>query len=367
MTVGALRERHVELLRQHRVVDSLVRGRGRLDRTDRCHTWSQVAAESVPAKLHRLTTLRRRPDPYRGTELHASQQLLDAQSAELLDLAGSAGWAVQTPFYAGVFPTGSMNALSRPMPGTGVLILVDTGLLHLVPDVLKIMIVSRPAFNEPPLLDPQSAASALAEVFNAHLYGNGAAPARPLPDLAGQRRDLLRLMARRATQFVIAHEIAHVQAGHLLASWRHTDPNTPVGALDTQAVDWPREYEADRVAATIMLTSLMKLSPWEHDTVEPYLVAALLLVLALHEVVAVLAEAAGRIVPFASSHPPPLLRIQSLVEHLADHLHTPESIAVAADLATWLDERVPEVLEWFQMIDIVDADHHPDQPITKTK
>jgi hypothetical protein len=129
-------------------------------------------------------------------------------------------------------------------------------------------------------------------------------------------------------------------------------PDTPVGALDMQAVGWQREYEADRTAALIMLASLACLSPWERDTVEPYLVCAVLLVLALHQVVSVLAEATGRVLPFAGSHPPPLLRIQSMVEHLADHLRTPESITVAADLATWLDERVPGVLEWFRMVDV---------------
>ncbi len=352
MTVGALRDRHVELLRQHRVADGLDAGRRLLDGTDRYHTWSQVAAESVPARLRRLATLRARPDPYRGAVLRASQQVLDEQSAELFGLAKTAGCVVRTPLFAGVFPTGSLNGLCRPMPGTGVLVLVDSGLLHLVPDVLKIMIASRSAFGESPLLEPSRAASALAEVFNAHLFGNGAAPARPLPDLAGRRLDVLRLMIRRATQFVVAHEIAHVQAGHLLASRQQTDPNTPVGALDMQAVGWPREYEADRVAVRIMLASLVHLSPWERDTVEPYLVGAVLLVLALHEVVAVLAEATDRVLPFAGSHPPPLLRIQSVVEHLAGHLRTPESIAVAADLATWLDERIPGVLEWFRLVDV---------------
>jgi hypothetical protein len=354
MTVGALRDRHVELLRQHRVSDGLGAGRGRLDRTDRYYTWSQVAADPLPARLHRLSAVRLRPDPYSVAELRASQLVLDGQSAELFDLAETAGWSVRTPFFAGVFPTGSMNALCRPMPGTGVLVLVDSGLLHLVPDVLKIMIASRSAFGEPPLLEPSVAAPVLAEVFNAHLFGNGAAGARELPELAGQRLNLLRLMTRRATQFVVAHEMAHVHAGHLLASWRQTDPHTPVGALDMQAVGWPREYEADRMAARIMLASLAGLSPWERDTVEPYLVGAVLLVLALHEVVAVLAEASGRVVPFAGSHPPPLLRIQSMVEHLAEHLRTPESIAVAADLATWLDERVPGVLEWFRMVEVRD-------------
>ena len=352
MTVGVLRKKHVELLRQHRVADGLGPARGRLDGPDRYHTWSQVAAESVPSRLHRLTALRLRPDAYTGAELHASQQVLDGQSAELFGLAETAGWAVRTPFFAGVFPTGSMNALCRPMPGTGVLVLVDSGLLHLVPDVLKIMIVSRSSFGESPLLEPAFAASTLAEVFNAHLFGNGATAARPLPELAGQRQDLLRLMARRATQFVVAHEMAHVHAGHLLGSWRQTDPHTPVGALDMQAVGWPREYEADRMAARIMLASLAVLSPWDRDIVEPYLVGAVLLVLALHEVVSVLAKAAGRVLPFAGSHPPALLRIQSMVEHLAEHLRTPESIAVAAELATWLDERVPGVLEWFRLVDV---------------
>ncbi|MCS7479576.1 hypothetical protein ACFFQW_19415 [Umezawaea endophytica] len=351
MTVAALRDRHVELLRQHRVADGLVVGRGRLGRGDRYHTWSQVAAEPVPARLHRLGAVRLRPEAYSVAELRASQDVLDEQSGELFELAEMAGRAVRTPFFAGVFPTGSMNGLCRPMPGTGVLVLVDSGLLHLVPDVLKIMIVSRSSFGEAPLLEPPFAAPALAEVFNAHLFGNGAVGARALPDLAGQHLDLLRLMVRRATQFVVAHEMAHVHAGHLLASWRQTDANTPVGALDMQAVGWPREYEADRLAAGIMLSSLVGVSPWERDAVEPYLVGAVLLVLALHEVVAVLAEATGLVVPFAGCHPPPLLRIQSLVEYLAEHLRTSESIAVAADLATWLDDRVPGVLEWLRMVD----------------
>ncbi|WNV86501.1 M48 family metalloprotease [Umezawaea sp. Da 62-37] len=353
MTVGVLRDRHVELLRQHRVADGLPAGCVRpLRAAERYHTWSQVAAEPALTRLNRLSTVRLRPDPYTGADLGASQWVLDAQAPELFGLAEVAGWAVRTPFYAGVFPTGSMNALCRPMPGTGVLVLVDSGVLHLVPDVLKIMIVSRPAFGDAPLLDPDQAASALAEVFNAHLFGNGAAAARPLPDLSGQRLDLLRLMTRRATQFVVAHEMAHVLAGHLIVSWRQTDPNTPVGALDMQAVGWPREYEADRMAARIMLASLDGLSPWERDTVEPYLVGAVLLVLALHEVVAVLADAAGRVLPFTGSHPPPLLRIRAMVDHLAEHLRAPESIAVAADLATWLDERVPAVLEWLTMVDV---------------
>jgi hypothetical protein len=323
----------------------------RLDGTDRYYTWSQVAAEALPTRLHRLSTVRHRPEAYSGADLTALQRLLDAQSAEVLDLAEQVGWPVRTPFLAGVFPTGCMNALSRPVPGSGVLVLVNSGLLHLVPDVLKIMIVARPAFGESPLLEPAHAAAALAEVFNAYVFGNGAVVARPLPELSGQRLDLQRLMSRRATQFVVAHELAHVIAGHLMMSWRQTDPHTPVGALDTQAVGWPREYEADRMAARIMLGSLDGLSPWDRDTVEPYLVGAILLVLALHEVVAILAEASRRPVPFEGSHPPALLRIQSMVENLAEYLRTPESTAVAADLATWLDDRIPAVLDWFRLVD----------------
>jgi hypothetical protein len=351
MTTASLRDRHIELLRQHRVVDGLDLGHVPLDGSDRYYTWSQVAAEPVLTRLDRLSGVRRQPDPYSDADLTALQHLLDVQSVEVLGLAEQVGWPMRTSFLAGVFPTGSMNALSRPVPGSGVLVLVDSGLLHLVPDVFKIMIVARPAFGESPLLEPADASSVLAEAFNAYLFGNGAAGVRPLPELSGQRLDLQRLMSRRAIQFVVAHEVAHVIAGHLMMSWRQTDPHTPVGALDTQAVGWPWEYQADWMGARIMLGALDGLSPWERGTVEPYLVGAVLLTLALQEVVAVLASVSRRPVPFAGSHPPPLLRIQSMADHLAEHLGTPESTAVAADLATWLDERIPSVVDWFRLVD----------------
>lgn len=356
MTVEALRARHIQLLRQSRVADTLDGGARQLDGTDRYYTWSQVGAESVAARLDRLATVRLRPDAYSTAHLHALQNVLDDQLPELFGYSAELGWSVTTPFVTGVFPTGTLHALSRPVPGSGVLVLVDSGLLDLIPDVLRIMSVARPMFGEAPLLDAQQTCSALAEVFNAYLFGNGAVVARPLPQLFGQRLELVEHMSRRATQFVVAHEMGHVLAGHLVTSWRLTDPNTPVGALDMQAVGWQNEYEADLIGAKIMLVGLEGLTAWELGIFEPYLVGALLLLLSLHEVVDLLARAAGRVVPFAGSHPPPLQRIQTLVDNLSEHLRTPRVLDLAADMATWLEEQLGGVVEWFRAVDqVVDA------------
>ncbi|CAL9482857.1 hypothetical protein SUDANB95_03054 [Actinosynnema sp. ALI-1.44] len=353
MTVEELRARHVELLRDRRVADHLGPPAREAPGEDRYHTWTQVAAEPLRTRLTRLADVRVRPAAYRPAHLRDLQATLDACQPEVLHLADAAGWSVRTPVLAGVFPTGTLDGVSVPVPGRGVLVLVNTALLDLTAAVLKIMTGALPAYGTPSLLTADQAGYALAEAVNAYLYGNGAVAARPLPQLAGQRLALVGLMLRRATQFVIAHEVAHVLAGHLVTARRITDPDTPVGALDAWAVGWPREHEADRVAATIMLRTLDDLAPRQVDVIEPCLVGALLLVLFLHEVIDRLAAEQSRPVPFATTHPPPVRRIQALVEHLAGRVRTPRALDLAADVATWLEDQLAGVREWFRLVDEV--------------
>ncbi|GAA1350703.1 hypothetical protein [Saccharothrix algeriensis] len=357
MTVEQLRGRHGELLRSRRVVDGLAAAPRPADPVRRYHTWTQVAAESPQARLERLAEVRARPAAYRADHLHALQQALDALQPEVLHLARTAGRPVTTPVLAGVFPTGTLDGLSVPVPGRGVLVLVNSGLTGLLSAVLKTMAGALPAYGTPPLLTADQASYALAEAVNAHLYGNGAVEARPLPELSGRRQALTSLMLRRATQFVIAHEVAHVQAGHLLDARRWTDPNTPVGPLDAQSVGWTREHEADRIAATFLLHTLDDLTPRELDAHEPCLVGALLLVPFLQEVTARLAAELGLPVPFAGTHPPPVRRIRHLVEHLTDRLRTPGALDLATDAATWLEDRLGGIREWFHLVDEVFGDH----------
>ncbi|PSL57547.1 hypothetical protein B0I31_102526 [Saccharothrix carnea] len=351
MTVEELRNRHVQLLRDRRVADHLDPPAHPADTAARYHTWTQVAAEPLPDLLGRLADVRVRPAAYRPAHLREQQRTLDALQPEVLHLARVAGWDATTPMLAGVFPTGTLDALSVPVPGRGVLVLVNTSLLDLLGAVLKIMTGALPNYGTPPLLTSEQASFALAEAVNAHLYGNGAVEARRLPELTGQRAALVSLMARRATQFALAHEVGHVLAGHLLHARRVTDTHTPVGALDARSVGWPREHEADRVAATIMLRTLDDLGPRELEAYEPCLVGAVLLVLFLHEVTDRLADELGLAVPFAGNHPPPVRRIQTLVEHLAGHVRTPRALDLAADVATWLEGRLGGVREWFRLVD----------------
>ncbi|MFE9748152.1 hypothetical protein ACFYOT_24875 [Saccharothrix saharensis] len=351
MTVEELRDRHVRLLRDRRVVDHLGPSPQPADTAARYHTWTQVAAEPLPDLLGRLVDARVRPGAYRPAHLHRQQRTLDALQPEVLHLARAAGWDTATPVLAGVFPTGTLDTLSVPVPGRGVLVLVNTALPDLLGAVLKTMTGALPNYGTPPLLSAEQASYALAEAVNAHLYGNGAVQARRLPELSGQRAALVSLMARRATQFALAHEFGHVLAGHLPHARRRTDPGTPVGALDAQSVGWRREHEADRIAAVIMLRSLDDLGHRELEAHEPCLVAAVLLVLFLHEVTDRLADELGLTVPFAGNHPPPVRRIQTLVEHLAGQVRTPRALDLAADAATWLEDRLGDVREWFRLVD----------------
>ncbi|NUT53552.1 MAG: hypothetical protein HOV94_40635 [Saccharothrix sp.] len=352
MTVEDLRNRHLELLRTRRVVDHLgPPARLVVDTPARYHTWTQVAAEPLPDRIARLADVRARHGAYRPAHLHEQQRTLDALQPEVLHLARAAGWNPATPVLAGVFPTGALDALSVPVPGRGVLVLVDTSLLDLLDAVLKIMTGALPNYGVPPLLTADQASFALAEAVNAHLYGTGAVGPRRLPELSGQRAALVSLMARRATQFVLAHEVAHLLAGHLRHARRRTDHGTPVGALDAQSVGWPREHEADRAAAGIMLHTLDDLGHRELEALEPCLVGAVLLVLFLHEVTDRLADEFHLAVPFAGNHPPPVRRIQTLVEHLAGRVRTPRALDLAAEVATWLEDQLAGVREWFHVVD----------------
>ncbi|MFD7657297.1 hypothetical protein ACFV4N_25245 [Actinosynnema sp. NPDC059797] len=351
MTVGHLRNAHLGLLRDRGVVDHLDPPRRPEAAPERYHTWTQVAAEPAPSRLARLVDARVRPGPYLPGHLHEQQRTLDALQPEVLHLARAAGSPLDTPVLAGVFPTGTLDGIGVPEPGQGVLILVNTALLDLLDGVLKTMTAVLPHYGTPPLLNGDQAAYALAEALNAYLYGHGAARPRRLPELSGQRLALVALMVRRATQFVLAHEVAHLQAGHLTRAHLHTDPGTPVGPLDAPSVGWPGEHEADRLAAGLMLHTLDGLGPRELDVHEPCLVAALLLVLFLHEITDRLAGELDLAVPFAGLHPPPVRRIQSLVEHLAGRVRTPRALDLAADVATWLEDQLGEVRAWFRLVD----------------
>ncbi|WP_447008265.1 hypothetical protein ACRAKI_18025 [Saccharothrix isguenensis] len=350
MTIEELRSTHVRLLRDRRVVDHLDPRAHPADTAPRYHTWTSVAAEPLPARLARLAEVRVRPAAYRPAHLHDRQRTLDALQPEVLHLARAAGLPVDTPVLAGVFPTGTLDGITVPLPGRGVLVLVDTSLLDLLDAVLKIMTGTSPTYGTPSLLTTEQASYALAEALNAHLYGNGAVQAQRLPELSGQRLALAGLMARRATQFVLAHEVAHLLAGHLVHASRRTDPDTPVGALDARSVGWPREHEADRIAAVIMLHALDDLGPRELDAHEPCLVGAVLLVLFLHEVTDRLADELGLTVPFAGNHPPPVRRIHDLADHLAGRVRTPRALDLAADIADWLEGGLGGVREWFRMV-----------------
>ena len=49
-------------------------------------------------------------------------------------------------------------------------------------------------------------------------------------------------------------------------------------------------------------------------------------------------------------------RIQTLVEHLAGQVRTPRALDLAADVATWLEDRLVDVREWLRLVDDTTSD-----------
>ncbi|ACU37417.1 hypothetical protein [Actinosynnema mirum] len=345
MTVDRLKERHQELLRNRRVVDHLdplprpVRPDGRY------HTWATVGGERREVLLGRLVEVRLRPPAYRQERLRDWQTALEAALPPVLRLSWAAGLPVTTPLHPAVFPTGALDGLCHPVPGGGALLLVDSGLLDLLRGVVKIMVAAGPEGGEP-LLAGERVGYALAEAFNAHLHGNGAARPRPLPELSGTRAAVAGELWRHALGFLLAHEVAHVLRGDLVSGVRWTEARTPVGVLDARSVGWAGEHDADRLAASVLLRDADRAAPRERDERERLLVVGLLLPLFLQEAVHALAERTGAPVPFAGCHPPAATRVGVLVEHLARRVRAPGAVERAARASAWLEEAVDGAPPW---------------------
>jgi hypothetical protein len=299
-----------------------------------------VGTEPVADYLYRLGTIRRRRGPYLAEHLRSLQAVIDDQWVELgrwlRPEAGERPWSVMP----GIFPTGELNARVHPVPGEGGLVLVNSGLMDLFFAVLKINMASAGFKGAPPLLNEGQTAMVLADAINAYLFGGGAFEAQPLPPLPPERVPIVGFLLRRAEQFVVAHELGHLAAGHVdprTAAAYHADPDNELAA-DAFAVSLLARSVADEPAGR------------RHDVVR-YLAGGVSLFFHVALVTEIAWEALGRAGTSGDSHPPTRARRDAAFTRMEElwELHRPLELPIA--LGLWFERALPSTIDWLRRVD----------------
>jgi hypothetical protein len=148
---------------------------------------------------------------------HVLQPYLD-ELVGLLDQTALGRERPGPPMYVGVLPADSFNAEAR-LTSEGVVVLVNTGLLVLV---ARIATVSAMAIRteslrfEAPLFTAADVVAELAKVLVAVTFEGRASAAPPPPLLDSERSAAASAIGAGIVLFVIAHELGHIAAGHVL-------------------------------------------------------------------------------------------------------------------------------------------------------
>lgn len=192
--------------------------------------------------------------------------VLEELSVEIEAMLKRAGKPSPTQTLVAEFPTGCFNAQAL-RTDAGYIVLVNTGLMMLVHQVAKIMSFSV-VFSEfgrdgKPLPGTDRAESefesqrlpAMLDAIKAYLTYEDPSKARRWPIPGAGKRKVIHSLVHCCEQFVVAHEYAHIISGH----FDDTEDKlviTPAGNIRLLNKTWGEEYEADIVAAEILLSSL---------------------------------------------------------------------------------------------------------------
>jgi len=155
---------------------------------------------------------------------------------------GSPGISVG-PIYVGVYPSKLVQATTTAVT-SGTLILVYEKLLHAIAEMAAVVAAVFPGRlggeEVPPDLSEADAHKALRSIVGSTLQGQSLMLAIQLDQ---RRVTLATMLAELATNFVIAHELAHVVLGHLAARNRRIRGKS--GALLISLPSWQMEMAAD--------------------------------------------------------------------------------------------------------------------------
>jgi hypothetical protein len=148
---------------------------------------------------------------------------------------------------------------------------------------------------------------ALAEAFNAYLFGEGAFEAQPLPPLPTARVPIVAFLLRRAEQFVVARELGHLAAGHV-------DPRA-VGGAGYHA-DPANELTADAFAVELLARSVLRQPGELRQKVVRYLAGGVSLFFHVALATEIVRHALDLAATASDSHPPTIERRDATFAHL---------------------------------------------------
>jgi hypothetical protein len=215
--------------------------------------------------------------------------------------------------------------------------------MDLIFTVLKTIMATAGDDTNPPLLEYNQATMVLTEAFNNYLYGDGSLSAWGMPRLDTVREETLGFLLRRAEQFVIAHELGHVVAGHVVLS-----PSK--GNVEQTKLKPENEFAADRFAVELLLVSdplWLRGRPEDHAQ---YLAGAILSFFTIAAAVDRLRRELTIVDRTTGTHPELLERTARVRTLLAEALpgHDPFGRVDAFD--HWLAGHLPGIVGWFREI-----------------
>jgi len=200
------------------------------------------------------------------TSMSALQGVLECVRGEVETGLTRAGFAVSSPLLVAIFPTGSFNAEVKPVTG-GVLVLIHTPAMTLMADMLKVNVWSARVDGHPPRVSKQETVAAVAGLIHRYLTEEHEPPTHPPPVNVVGDITMAYLWAenpidrwhfyfgplvRSCLRFIVAHEYGHMVAGHIQPN-KTVVKLTPVGQVALAEKSHEQEYEADLLAAKILL------------------------------------------------------------------------------------------------------------------
>lgn len=239
---------------------------------------------------------------------------------------------VATPIFAGVFPTGSFNAVATPCDG-GALALLNSGLMMCIHQIVKIVLhkarfaefdeQGKPkvdtAIDSSPLSHEELVLT-LAQVLLAYAGYTRTSRIRRLPMGSVAKSMLAASLVKSTEKFVLAHEYGHAVAGHL-ANPKTVVTRTRAGEVGLIAKSWEQEMEADVIALGVLLASAPRIVDSQEKMFELEMVVSGPLIFfgianLLERVVEEVEGFGSRLV--AETHPPPQMRLDLVKRFLRD-------------------------------------------------
>lgn len=308
----------------------------------------QVGNDKRGPLLARMATGRTgmQPPPFFGPDIEPHQQILATLSSALQrQVVRVHGFPLQT--CVRIYPTGRMNAHSRPAAG-GHLVMVNLGSMQLLYSFAKINVAASSFNEEPPLIDHRQTSIALCDLFNAYTYGNLPKLARQLPPLPEPRRRIAEQSVQYAEQLLLAHEFGHLLRGHTAQASAPVTISTPVGDLSSVlARSRDQEVEADDEAIDLLEGGLIP-EPNASPRVQAMAFGGVLLFFQVQQLTDRFRARAGLSPGKIETHPGLDARLDRVLTRLIDIQRSPIAFDLAAARGAWLEARMPMIRQLWE-------------------